>query len=107
MHDRKLYEAVGEASSRYRRAVPAGRATERLIRLDAVLAHANVRWLVTDADKAEFVRKQVALFPAQRLPHVWVGSGATRRRRLFPNEVLMAIDEQHRPLFVYVVTKPS
>ena len=36
VHHRRLYEAIGEGHSRYRRLVAAGQVIERLMRLDAV-----------------------------------------------------------------------
>src|SRR5437868_12081064 len=40
VHHKPLYHAIGEQDSRFRRAVPARAATERLIRLDAALMSA-------------------------------------------------------------------
>lgn len=74
VHRRPLYDAVGEPRSRYRLAVPAGRAIERLIQLDAVLHHPHLQWLITDADKVRFIDRVAPSFPRERL---W-----ERRRRL-------------------------
>lgn len=106
VHHRPLYEAIGEPRSRYRLAVPVGRAIERLIRLDAVLHHAHLRWLITDADKVRFVARVAPSFPRERLPHVAVGIGARRRLRMFPDDVLIGVDATNAPLFVCVVTTP-
>lgn len=47
-----------------------------------------------------------ARIPTERLPHLPVGVGARRRLRLFPNDVLVGLDEARGPMFVYVVTTP-
>lgn len=51
VHHRRLYEAIGEGKSRYRRPVPARQAIERLMLLDAVLTTPDVDWLTTEAEK--------------------------------------------------------
>jgi len=42
-----LYHAIDEPDSRYRRAVSARQATERLMRLDAALMSGDLEWLTT------------------------------------------------------------
>jgi hypothetical protein len=51
---RPLYHAIGELESRYRRPVPARRAVERLMLLDAVLATPGLNWITTNAEKARY-----------------------------------------------------
>src|SRR5205814_7499040 len=50
-----LYFAIGEPESRYRRPVPAQRAVERLMLLDAVLESPNLRWLTTESEKLAYL----------------------------------------------------
>ena len=56
---RALYHAIGDTDSRYRRAVPARSAAERLMRLDAALTAPDLDWLVgtwpelTEGQRAE------------------------------------------------------
>jgi hypothetical protein len=52
---KRLYHAICEAESRYRRPVPAGQAVERLMLLDAVLASGNLTWLTTELEKVRYV----------------------------------------------------
>ena len=52
---RPLYHAIGEPESRHRRPVPARRAVERLMMLDAVLESPGLNWLTTNADKAHYL----------------------------------------------------
>ena len=50
VHHKPLYHAIGEPDSRFRRAVPARAAAERLMRLDAALISPDLEWLTTRAD---------------------------------------------------------
>ena len=52
IHSRLLYHAIGDSSSRYRRAVSPRLALERLMLLDAMLSTPVDRWLATPAEKA-------------------------------------------------------
>jgi len=106
VHYRPLYDAIGEPRSPYRFAVPAGRTVERLIRLDAVLRHADLQWLISDAEKVRLIDRVASSCPRDHLPHVTVGKGARRRVELFPDGVLMGVDTTHAPVFVCAVTTP-
>jgi hypothetical protein len=101
VHHRRLYMAIGEGCSRYRRPVPAGRAIDRVMRLDAVLRYLEVDWLVTEQEKIEFVSAVVPTLAAERLPHVTVGS----RIRLFPDDVVIGVTAG-RPLLLHLVLTP-
>lgn len=57
VHHKPLYFLIGELSSRYRRPVSSRLLVERLMLLDAVLETADVRWLTTAAEKAEYVER--------------------------------------------------
>jgi hypothetical protein len=52
VHSRLLYQAIGEPTSRYRRAVSPRLALERVMRLDAMLSTPVDHWLTTPAEKA-------------------------------------------------------
>jgi hypothetical protein len=106
VHGRKLYDAIGEPRSLHRRPVPAGRVIERLIRLDGVIASPTVRWLVSEDEKVRVVKELAVSLPDGRLPHLLVGVGARRRLRLFPDDVLMGIEEGRGLVFVYVAINP-
>lgn len=53
VHSKLLYHAIGEPTSRFRRAVSPRLALERLMLLDAVLATPVAAWLTTPSEKAE------------------------------------------------------
>ncbi len=57
---RALYHAIGDADSRYRRAVPARSAAERLMRLDAALTGPDLDWLATRSEKVAFLQTMTA-----------------------------------------------
>ena len=102
----ELYAAIGEPRHPHRRPVPVRQVIERLMRLDSVIINPNLRWFVSEPEKVAFVRRMAPSFPLERLPHVRVGTGPSARLKLFPDDVLMGVDEAQRPWFVYVVTSP-
>lgn len=57
---RALYHAIGDADSRYRRAVPARSAAERLMRLDAALTAPDLDWLATRSEKVALLQTMTA-----------------------------------------------
>jgi hypothetical protein len=107
VHDRRLYEAIGEPRHPHRKPVPARQVIDRLTVLDGVIEHRDLRWLITDREKLAFIRTIAPTFASERLPHIVVGKGDRRRLRLFPDTVLIGVDESRRPVFVYVVTTPG
>jgi hypothetical protein len=72
--------------------------------LDSVIANPRLRWLVSEPEKVAFVRRLAPSLPLERLPHVRVGAGPRARLKVFPDDVLIGVDEAQRPWFVYVVT---
>lgn len=60
IQNRALYHAIGDADSRYRRAVPARSAAERLMRLDAALTAPDLDWLTTRSEKVAFLQTMTA-----------------------------------------------
>jgi hypothetical protein len=105
VHDRRLYEAIGEPRHAHRRPVPARQVVDRLMLLDGVIAHAELRWLMSDDEKLAFIREIAPTLTPARLPHMAIGAGA-RRLRLFFDGALMGVDEMRNPTFVYVVRSP-
>jgi hypothetical protein len=66
-----LYRAIGETDSRLRRPLSADRIVNGLATLDALLAHPDVEWLVTAADKAQ--RMCVAVASLQHRQPIGIG----------------------------------
>jgi hypothetical protein len=68
IHHKPLYHVIGEPESRYRRAVPAGRARERLMRLDAALISPDLDWLTTKTEKLAFLAAMSAAESSESSP---------------------------------------
>jgi hypothetical protein len=71
-----------------------------------VIHHADLQWLISDAEKVRFIDRVTSSCPRERLPRVTVGTGARRRIRVFPDDVLMGVDAEAVPVFVCAVTTP-
>ena len=73
LHSKRLYYAIGEPNSRYRRAVPVRLGMERLMLLDAVLGSPHLNWLATDAEKAGLAPAlgSALMFPVEILERIF------------------------------------
>jgi hypothetical protein len=60
VHHKPLYQVIGEPDSRFRRAVPARSAAERLMRLDAALISPDLEWLTTRPEKLAWLDARTA-----------------------------------------------
>lgn len=86
LHSKRLYYAIGEPNSRYRRAVPVRLGMERLMLLDAVLDSPHLNWLSTDVEKASLV-------PAL---------GSVKMPGTFP----IGVEPDGRVVLLYLATEP-
>ncbi len=105
VRSRRLYEAVGEPRHLHRRAVPARQVGERLMRLDTLLAQPEVRWLVSEEEKADYLRSLAPTLSTEGLSPV-SNRAAARGPRLLPSDVLVGIGES-KPTFAYVATSAN
>jgi hypothetical protein len=103
--DARLYAAIGQPHSRYRRPVAARQVRDRLLRLDAVVSLTDVRHIVTEDEKIAMFSTVAPSVPRERLPHAGTGSGP--RVRLFPDDQPIAVIQSGRVVFTYVVAKPD
>jgi hypothetical protein len=71
------YRALGEPDHRHRKPMSVGRAVERLMVLDGVLAEPDVTWLGLARDKVAALTNAPFCVPPDALPHTTVG-GAVR-----------------------------
>jgi hypothetical protein len=101
VHHKPLYHAVGEPDSRYRRAVPARAAVERLMRLDAALLSAELDWLTTRSEKVAYFAAMVA--PGSSTPSAELPVQAVD---LFPGTFPIGLNPMGRVVLVYVATRP-
>ena len=103
-----LYEAIGEANNRHRKAASLGRFVERLILLDAVLADHRHAWLGTEHDKRAYFREALEReLPDDWYPHLTFHSGADKTTRFFPDKMPIGVplkgERQH--VFLYLATR--
>jgi hypothetical protein len=103
--DARLYAAIGQPHSRYRRPVAARQALDRLLRVDALVSLPDVRHIATEDEKVALFATVAPSVPRQRLPHV--GSGSGQAVRLFPEDQPIAVTQTGRVVFTYVVARPE
>jgi hypothetical protein len=106
VHHKPLYRAIGEAESRFRRSVPARRAVERLMLLDAVLASPDLTWLTTELEKTTYVTSLSAPEPTAHLLDATVDGGPPRTVGAFRSTFPMGLDSSGRAVLLYLVTTP-
>lgn len=105
LHGKKLYAAVGEPNSRFRRPTPLARAVERLMVLDAVLASPDLTWLATEQEKVSHFTRKTRL-QARELPHLAFGTPPKTTVRYFPDKLPIGLDTGGwTPTFLYLVTR--
>jgi hypothetical protein len=102
VHHKPLYHAIGEPESRYRRPVPARRAQERLMRLDAALISPELEWLTTRAEKLAFLAARSTPNPAEPSAPDSVQDRPDQCPGTFP----IGIDPTSRTVLLYVATVP-
>jgi hypothetical protein len=109
IHHRRLYTAIGEPNSRFRKPLPVGRAIERLMLLDAVLDQPSVSWLATERDKGgHFVRVFGTSLTIEWLPQLRFGTPPRVTVRHFPDRQPIGVVEAGEAYtFLYLATKPS
>ena len=107
LHRRGLYEAIGEPESRFRRPTPIGRTIERLMLLDAVLAHRNMTWLATEREKmTHFTHLLHSRIDRDDLPHLTFGHGDTKTVRYFPDKLPIGVPSHGGvPVFTYLMNR--
>ena len=105
LHGKKLYAAIGEPNSRFRRPTPLPRAVERIMVLDAVLASPKLTWLATEEEKVSHFTRKTRLQPRE-LPHLTFGALPKITVRYFPDKLPIGLDEGGwTPTFLYLVTR--
>lgn len=109
VHHRRLYQAIGESDSRYRRPVPARQAVERLMLLDAVLTTPDMDWRTTQSEKLALVKDSTrpesadrpeALTPAS--PPAQAASAVPFLPRRFP----IGVDAAGQAVLLYLAVQP-
>jgi hypothetical protein len=96
------YRLLGEPDHRHRRPMSVGRAVERLMVLDGVLAEPDMTWLGLSHDKVAAFTNAPFCVPPDALPHTTVG-GAVRP---FPDPFPIGLAADGSCLLLYQVTSP-
>jgi hypothetical protein len=106
VHHKPLYAAIGEPENRNRKPVPLGRAIERMMLLDAVLADREFLWLGTERDKyAHFVLLLRDTLRNEELPRLVFRKDEDETVRYFPDKLPIGVDpETDRHVFVFLAT---
>jgi hypothetical protein len=105
VHYKRLYAAIGEPESRYRRPVPPGRAMERVMLLDAVIATPHLDWLTNEPDKRDYLAKVTSAAPADK-PNDDDATPSRRASNRFAGRFPMEIDSAGRLVLLYVAKVP-
>jgi hypothetical protein len=105
VHHKPLYHAIGDPESRYRRAVPARRAAERLMRLDMALMSPDLDWLNTRSEKVAYLKAWTAPESSEHPVETKVQDGADLANQ-FPGTFPIGIDPTGQLLLLYLATVP-
>ena len=105
VHHKPLYRAIGEPNNRHRRPISLGRALERLMALDGVLADRNPIWLGTEQEKLQHFTLTHRI-PRADLPTLIFRSDDAETPRYFPEKLPIGFDrESGAHIFLYVLTR--
>jgi hypothetical protein len=105
VHHKPLYRAIGEPDNRHRRATSLGRALERLMVLDAVIADSDRTWLATEQEKLQHFTLTHNI-PRRDLPVLTFRADDAETPRYFPEKLPIGFDrERGNHIFLYVLTK--
>lgn len=105
VHSKRLYGAIGEPTSRYRRSMPPRLAIERLMWLDAVLVSPELDWLTTDAEKAAWLASQTVSNPGDSRPDAPT-TVAPELRIDFTGTLPFGVDSSGRVVVFYLAAVP-
>jgi hypothetical protein len=105
VHHKPLYHAIREVDSRYRRAVPARLAAERLMRLDAALTGPHLEWLTTRSEKVTYLRARTVCEVSQR-PADAVLDGTADLATQFPGTFPIGVEPSGQVVVLYLATVP-
>jgi len=106
VHNASLYEAIEQRDVRFRKRMAFGRALERLMILDHVLAHREFHWLGSEQDKVAHFLTTTAL-DRDALPRLAFGRKPNMTVRYFPEKLPIGISQDSRQYaFLYLVVNP-
>lgn len=104
IHHKALYRAIGEPDNRFRRPATLGRAVERLMVLDAVLADRERTWLATERDKFAHFTLTHRIARAD-LPSLTFRAEDAESVRYFPDKLPIGLSRDGGYSFMYLLTQ--
>lgn len=105
VHHKPLYHSIGDPESRYRRPVPARRAAERLMRLDAALTSPDLDWLTTKSEKVVYLTTRMAPVSSEQPLGATAQDGAGLANQ-FPGTFPIGVDSTGHLVLLYLATVP-
>jgi len=106
LHNATLYEAIEQRDVRFRRRMALGRAVERLMILDHVIAHREFHWLGAEQDKVAHFLTSTSL-GQDALPRLVFGDAPRVTTRFFPDKLPIGVSpDGRRHAFLYLLTNP-
>ena len=106
VHHTALYEAIEQRDVRFRKRMALGRAVERLMILDHVIAHREFRWLGAEQDKVAHFLTTTCL-ERDALPRLVFGDPPSVTVRHFPDKLPIGVSpDGRRHAFLYLLVSP-
>jgi len=106
LHNTTLYDAIEQRDVRFRKRMALGRALERLMILDHVIAYREIRWLGAEQDKVAHFLTSTSL-DRDALPRVVFGAAPNVTVRHFPDKLPIGVSPDGRQhVFLYVLVSP-
>lgn len=106
LHNAGLYEAIDQRDVRFRKRMAFGRALERLMILDHVIAHREFRWLGAEQDKVAHFLTTTSL-DREALPRLVFGERPRATVRYFPDKLPIGVSaDGRRHAFLYLLVNP-
>lgn len=104
-----LHAAIGEPDNRNRKPVALGRAIERLMILDGVLADSTVTWLGAERDKRRyFILRLGDRLDMHDYPRLVFGTAPMATIRYFPDKLPIGFEPHgRRHVFIYLPTSQA
>ena len=107
IHSKRLYTVISEPNNRNRKPITLGRAIERLMILDAVIAEPRMRWLGSEKEKVEYFRQATSLRVGE-LPSISFGQPPKQTVRHFPDKLPIGVTGHGRThVFLYLIDREA
>jgi hypothetical protein len=101
----RLYAAIGEPDSRYRRPLTPRQAVERVMLLDAVIATPGLEWLTNESEKRDYLATLTSAGQAHR-PDAAAATPSPAPRNRFAGRFPIGVESGGRLVLLYVATVP-